>query len=108
MKKVSYAVMLQSQLGPRAGELILQEDSNAVSGYLNLLGHRSNFSGSLLKNGKYLISGSLHSPVDQESYDAIFTVQDGRLSGGLITQHGCWDLTGIRRSDSGLFASGGE
>ena len=104
VKKVCYAVMLQSQLGPRAGELILQEDTQAVSGSLNLLGHRSNFSGSLLKSGKYLISGNLHSPVDRESYDAIFTVQDGRLSGGLITRHGCWDLTGIRssgiRSDS--------
>ena len=26
MKQVCYAVMLQSQLGPRAGELMLQED----------------------------------------------------------------------------------
>ena len=85
MKKVCYAVMLQSQLGPRAGELMLQEDTQAVSGYLSLLGHRSRFSGSVLRSGKYLISGVLHSPVDQEPYDAIFTVQDGRLSGGLIT-----------------------
>ena len=89
--------MLQSQLGPRAGELMLQEDTRAVSGYLNLLGRRSNFSGSILKNGKYLISGDLYSSVDQEPYDAIFTVRDGRLSGGLITKHGCWDLTGVRR-----------
>ena len=96
MKKVCYAVMLQSQLGPRAGELMLQEDTQAVSGYLSLLGHRSRFSGSVLRSGKYLISGVLHSPVDQEPYDAIFTVQDGRLSGGLITRHGCWDLTGVR------------
>lgn len=77
---------------------MLQEDTRAVSGYLNLLGHRSNFSGSILKNGKYLISGDLHSPVDQEPYDAIFTVRDGRLAGGLITKHGCWDLTGVCRS----------
>ena len=96
MKKVCYAVMLQSQLGPRAGELMLQEDTQAVSGYLSLLGHRSRFSGSVLKSGKYLISGDIRSSVDQEPYDAIFTVQDGRLSGGLITRHGCWDLTGIR------------
>jgi len=32
--------------------------------------------------------------VDKESYDAILTVRDGRLSGGLITRHGCWDMTG--------------
>lgn len=100
MKRICYAVMLQSQLGPRAGELVLQEDTRAVSGYLSLLGHRSNFSGSVLKNGKYLISGDLHSPVDQEPYDAIFTVRDGRLSGGLITKHGCWDLTGVRQPGS--------
>lgn len=98
MKRVCYAVMLQSQLGPRAGELVLQEDTQAVSGYLSLLGHRTHFSGSVLKNGKYLISGDLRSPVDQESYDAIFTVRDGQLFGGLITRHGCWDLTGIRSS----------
>ena len=96
MKKVCYAVMLQSQLGPRAGELMLQEDTQAVSGYLSLLGYRSNFSGSVLRDGKYLISGSLRTPVDQEPYDALFTVRDGRLTGGLITSHGCWDLTGVR------------
>ena len=96
MKKVCYAVMLQSQLGPRGGELILQEDTQAVSGYLSLLGHRNRFSGSVLQSGKYLISGALRSSVDKEPYDAIFTVEDGRLSGGLITRHGCWDLTGVR------------
>lgn len=48
MKQVCYAVMLQSQLGPRAGELMLQEDTQVVSGYLSLLGRRSRFSGSVL------------------------------------------------------------
>lgn len=104
----------QSQLGPRAGELMLQEDTQVVSGYLSLLGRRSRFSGSVLTSGKYLISGDLRSPVDQEPYDAIFTVRDGRLSGGLITRHGCWDLTGVPgcllRSARGLknrFPAGG-
>lgn len=97
MKKVCYAVMLQSQLGPRAGELVLQEDdTRVVSGYLRLLGYQNRFSGSVLQSGKYWISGALRSPVDQEPYDAIFTVREGRLSGGLITRHGCWDLTGVR------------
>ena len=100
MERVCYAVMLQSQLGPRAGEL-MQEDTQAVSGYLSLLGRRSRFSGSVLQRGKYLISGDLRSPVDQEPYDAIFTVRDGRLSGGLITRHGCWDLTGVRALSPG-------
>ena len=96
MKKVCYAVMLQSQLGPRSGELMLQEDTQVVSGYLSLLGYRNRFFGSVLQSGKYLISGTLQSPVDKEPYDAIFTVQDGRLSGGLIPRHGCWDLTGVQ------------
>lgn len=96
MKKVCYAVMLQSQLGPRSGELMLQEDAQVVSGYLSLLGYRNRFSGSVLQSGKYLISGALRSPVDKESYDAILTVRDGRLTSGLITRHGCWDLTGVR------------
>lgn len=96
MKKVCYAVMLQSQLGPRSGELMIQEDARVVSGYLSLLGYRNRFSGSVLQSGKYLISGSLRSSVDKEPYDAIITVQDGRLSGGLITRHGCWDLTGVQ------------
>ena len=34
--------------------------------------------------------------MDKEPYDAILTVRDGRLTGGLITRHGCWDLTGVR------------
>ena len=96
MKKICYAVMLQSQLGPRSGELVLQEDAQVVSGYLSLLGCRNRFTGSVLQSGKYLISGALRSQVDKEPYDAILTVRDGRLSGGLITRHGCWDLTGVR------------
>lgn len=96
MKKICYTVMLQSQLGPRAGELMLQENMRVVSGYFNLLGYRNPFSGSILSNGKYLISGTLRSRVDKEPYDALFTVQDGHLFGGLITRHGCWDLTGIQ------------
>lgn len=96
MKKLLYMVVLQSQLGPRAGELLLQEDDRTVSGSFSLLGHRNRFSGSLLESGKYFISGTLRSPVDWEPYDAIFTIRDDRLIGGLITPHGCWDLTGVR------------
>lgn len=96
MKKVLYTVVLQSQLGPRTGELLLQEDAQSVSGSFHLLGHRNRFSGHLLQSGKYLITGALRSPVDREPYDAIFTVREGRLSGGVITPHGCWDLTGVQ------------
>lgn len=98
MRKVCYTVMLQSQLGPRAGELLLQEEAGTVSGELCLLSRRNRFSGSVLQSGKYLISGALRSRVDKEPYDAIFTVHQGRLSGGLVTRHGCWDLTGVERS----------
>ena len=100
MKKICYAVMLQSQLGPRMGELVLQEERTVVTGYLNLLGYRTRFSGSVLQNGKYLISGDLRSSAGKEAYDALFTVTEGRLNGGLITRHGCWDLTGVRATTS--------
>ena len=95
MKKVCYTVILQSQLGPRAGELLLLEEAGTVSGELRLLSRRNRFSGSVLQSGKYLISGALRCQVDKEPYDAIFTVRQGRLSGGLVTRHGCWDLTGV-------------
>lgn len=104
MKKVCYAIMLQSQLGPRAGELMLQEDAQVVSGYLHLLGNRNRFSGKVLQPGKYLISGDLRSRVDKTPYDALFTIQDGRLFGGLITRHGCWDLTGVRTAPAAAFS----
>lgn len=95
MKQVCYTVVLQSQLGPRSGELRLQEENGNVSGELCLLSRRNRFSGSVLQSGKYLISGALRSLVDKESYDAIFTIHQGRLTGGLVTRHGCWDLTGV-------------
>ena len=95
MKKVFYTVVLQSQLGPRAGELLLQEDAGTVSGELCLFSRRNRFSGSVLQGGKYLISGTLRSRADKVPYDAIFTLHQGRLSGGLVTRHGCWDLTGV-------------
>lgn len=43
MKKVHYAVILQSQLGPRSGEIFLQEDRGVVSGHFALLGVRRVF-----------------------------------------------------------------
>ena len=96
MEKRLFMVVLQSQLGPRAGELELrQEEAGAVTGELCLLSRRNRFSGSVLQAGKYLISGTLRSPVDLEPYDAIFTVREDRLTGGVITPHGCWDLTGV-------------
>lgn len=100
MKKVFYTVVLQSQLGPRAGELLLQEDAGTVSGELCLLSRRNRFSGSVLQGGKYLISGALRSRADKVPYDAIFTVHQGRLFGGLVTRHGCWDLTGVEVTGS--------
>ena len=66
------------------------------------LGYRNGFSGSVLEEGKYLISGALRSAVDKEPYDALFTVKQGHLAGGLITRHGCWDLTGIRTEPAAL------
>lgn len=95
MKKVCYSVILQSQLGPREGELLLHEEDETVSGELCLLSRRNRFSGSVLQNGKYLISGTLRSQVDKLPFDAIFTVHQGRLTGGLVTRYGCWDLTGM-------------
>lgn len=100
MKKVRYSVVLQSQLGPRAGELRLQEEAGTVFGEFCLLSGRNRFSGSVLPNGKYLISGDLRSRVDKEPYDAIFSVRQGRLTGGLVTSHGCWDLTGVEVKSS--------
>lgn len=103
MKKISYAIVLQSQLGPRAGELLLQEEDQVVSGEMCLLGRRSHFSGSVLEKGankKYLISGELRTRMEKEDYDAIFTISQSRLSGGLVTRHGCWDLTGIQAAVS--------
>lgn len=93
-------MILQSQLGPQAGELLLQEDeaTGAVSGELFLLGRRNHLSGSVLQRGKYLISGALRSQVDKEPYDAIFTIKQGRLASGMVTRHGCWDLTGMELS----------
>ena len=95
VKKIRYNVVLHSQLGPRAGELQIQEEAGTVSGELFLLSRRNRFSGSVLSNGKYLISGDLRSRVDKEPYDAIFSVRQGSLTGGLVTNLGCWDLTGV-------------
>lgn len=98
MERTCYDVTLQSPLGPRFGELVLQEDGQVVSGHLTLLGRRSHFTGTILKNGRYLISGELRTPMGQEFYDAIFSIHSGRLNGGLISRYGCWDLTGTHSS----------
>lgn len=100
MKKISYKVILQSQLGPRAGELVLQEESGVVSGYFNLVGHRSGFSGNVLAPGKYLLNGTLRASTGVVPYDALLTVRGERLSGGIIASCGCWDLSGVQTAFS--------
>lgn len=108
MKKANYAVILQSQLGPRSGELFLQEERGVVSGHFALLGTRNGFSGSVLEEGKYLISGSLRTRAILEPYDAVLTAEDGRLYGGLITRHGCWEVTGVLSGGPGQTEESGK
>lgn len=100
MKKNFYTVILQSQLGPRVGKLLLQEEAGIVSGELYLLGQKNRFSGSVLQNGKYLISGVLRARGEKVPYDAIFSLRQGRLTGGLVTRYGCWDFTGAKAADA--------
>lgn len=96
MKTMKYTVIVQSGIGPRAGELKLNIYEKRVSGSFSLLGAQNSLSGQELQQGKYLISGTLIAGVEKEPYDGIVTLKDGKLHGGLFTPHGCWDMTGIQ------------
>lgn len=95
MEKVQYTIVLKSMLGPRAGSLQLQIHETTVTGILEILGHRNRFSGTVLQPEKYLISGSLSTSVEKMEYDAVLLRKDERISGGIMTEAGCWELEGF-------------
>ena len=95
MEKVQYTIVLKSMIGPRSGSLLLQIHGNTVTGTLELLGHRNRFSGAVLQPGKYLISGSLSTSVEKMEYDAVLLRKGERISGGVMTEAGCWELEGF-------------
>ncbi|MBQ7778175.1 MAG: hypothetical protein IJ396_04650 [Oscillibacter sp.] len=96
MKTMKYTVIVQSALGPRAGELKLTVYEKRVSGNFSLLGAQNALTGQELQPDKYLISGMLTAGVGKEPYDGIVTLKGGKLLGGLFTPHGCWDMTGVQ------------
>ena len=101
MEDYQYTIVLQSMMGPRAGELRLRIRGKAVSGTFGLLGHENSVSGLVLGPEKLLLSGSLHTNVGDEGYGGIVAMENGRLTGGLVTRHGCWEITGFQRQKAG-------
>ncbi len=102
MEKLHYSIVLKSMIGPRFGSLLLQIHENAVTGTLELLGHRNRFSGTAFQPGKYLISGSLSTSVEKMEYDAVLYTEEDRLSGGFVTASGCWEVEGFLREKNPL------
>ena len=66
-----------------------------MTGILEILGHRNRFSGTVLQPEKYLISGSLSTSVEKMEYDAVLLRKGERISGGVVTEVGCWELEGF-------------
>ena len=102
MEKLHYTIVMKSMIGPRSGSLLLQIHENAVTGTLELLGHRNRFSGTVLQPGKYLISGTLSTSVEKMEYDAVLPTEEDRLTGGFVTADGCWEVEGFLRAKNPL------
>lgn len=101
MKKVHYAVILQSQLGPRSGEIFLQEDLRSGVRPFCAAGRAQWVFRQCAGTGEISHIGISAYPGDSGAYDAILTAEEGRLYGGLITRHGCWEVTGVLSGESG-------
>ena len=95
IEKIQYTIVLKSMLSPRAGSLQLQIHEITVTGILEILGHRNRFSGMVLRPDKYLISGSMSTSVEKMEYDAVLLRKGERISGGVVTEVGCWELEGF-------------
>lgn len=94
MQKSEFDIILKSQLGPRSGKLLLQEEERGVYGALTLLGFKNFFSDGSADGSRYVFSGTMRTTGGDLEYDALLHIDGGLLYGGIITRKGCWELSG--------------
>lgn len=75
-----YRIVMKVPLGERPGEIHWKEEGGSVSGFLNIMGFKNAFRGSLLPDGIFEIEGSIKTLMRNIPFTA-----KGRIEGRFLT-----------------------
>lgn len=78
-----YRLVLESQLGPREGDLRLEEENGMVRGTLILLGFENAVCGQRVGESRLRLTHHLHTQVSDLECVSVFELENGKLSGTL-------------------------
>lgn len=93
MVQYNYDIVVDSQLGPRHGTLLMSETDNAISGILSLLGFENKVSGK--REGQMLyLQHKLRTFISHFSCQTELEMSGNALSGIIRFEHGSMKLRG--------------
>ena len=81
-----YQVTLQSQMGPREGQLTLQYKGSFVTGTLKLVGYVNAVRGLRSEDGTLHLFHSIQTAVSTFPCESVLQLQEGRLTGATIAK----------------------
>lgn len=89
-----YEMNIKTPMGNINAKVKLITNGNNLSGYIETMGKRSEFSGGRVNGNTFMISGSLNASITMIKYDIQGTVQGNILSINATTNMGSFKLQG--------------
>ncbi|MHC1723520.1 MAG: hypothetical protein AB9836_09985 [Aminipila sp.] len=95
-----YAIVLKSPMGPKKGFINLSKLDNSIEGSLDCLGKKHLFSGTLTDSGKLSLEGILMSPLGEEPFLILGTIQENILTANFKRRNESYEILGLRIEDN--------
>lgn len=98
-QQYDYKIVVDSQLGPRQGTLTMEENDNAISGILSLLGFENHVEGK--REGRMLyLRHKLQTLVSLLSCQSELELQESGLAGIIHSEFGSMEIRGERITET--------
>lgn len=89
-----YEISLKTPMGEIKGNVELATSGNELSGYIETMGKRNNFSGGKVNGNKFTISGNINASIANIKYDIQGEVIGNTLNINAKTNMGSFKLQG--------------
>lgn len=94
-----YAIVLKSPMGPKKGFISLRKLNNCIEGSLECLGKKHLVSGTIACNGKFSLEGMLKSPLGEEPFSIIGTLEENMITASFKRRKESYEILGIKVDD---------
>ena len=91
-----YEIKMNSPMGELKANAKLITNGNSLSGYIETMGKRNNFSGGKLSGNRFLLSGKINAGITSIKYDLQGEVNGNILNINAKTNMGNFNLQGRR------------